>query len=248
MDVRRVRSTKPLAVAFNNMAQRTEMLVRTQRELLQAVSHELRTPLSRIKFAIELIGTAKDEVERAKRLEALDVATDELNELVGELLKYVRMETVESTLEREPIEPIALLQTIVSRYASLHPSIRFDVDESVTNVGDVMAERAGLQRVLGNLLNNAGRFAKSLVRVSAHRNDDAIVIEVEDDGPGIPESERESVLEPFTRLASDAASRGGVGLGLALVKRTMVQHGGSVEVLTSDLGGCKIRTTWPLTA
>ena len=72
VDERRVRSAKSLAHAFNHMASRTEALVRTQRELLQAVSHELRTPLSRIRFAIDLIETAKDDEERKRRLESLD--------------------------------------------------------------------------------------------------------------------------------------------------------------------------------
>ena len=101
VDPRRVHSTKPLAQAFNNMASRTETLVRTQRELLQAVSHELRTPLSRMRFAIDLIETAKDDAERRQRLDSLDAATEELDELVGELLSYVRMETAEPLPNRE---------------------------------------------------------------------------------------------------------------------------------------------------
>ncbi len=98
VDERRVRSAKPLAQSFNNMASRTEALIRTQRELLQAVSHELRTPLSRMRFSIELIETAKDDDQRKRRLEELDAATEELDELVGELLTYVRMETLEPQL------------------------------------------------------------------------------------------------------------------------------------------------------
>ena len=100
VDERRVRAAKPLAQSFNNMASRTEALIRTQRELLQAVSHELRTPLSRMRFSIELIETAKDDDQRKRRLEELDVATEELDELVGELLTYVRMETLETATER----------------------------------------------------------------------------------------------------------------------------------------------------
>ncbi len=72
----------------------------------------------------------------------------------------------------------------------------------------------------------------------------ATIVDIDDDGPGIPESEREHVFQPFVRLQGNSPDRG-VGLGLALVKRILAQHGGSVEALTSPLGGCRIRTTWP---
>ena len=86
VDERSFKSAKPLAQSFNNMAERTETLVLTKRELLQAVSHDLRTPLARMRFAIELIESAKDDAERKQRLDALDTATEELDGLVGELL------------------------------------------------------------------------------------------------------------------------------------------------------------------
>ena len=245
VDERRVRSAKPLAQAFNNMAGRTEALVRTQRELLQAVSHELRTPLSRMRFAIDLIETAKDEQQRKRRLESLDAATEELDELVGELLSYVRMETTEPQLELEHVALQDTLDVLVPKHAALHPSIQFDVDESVGEEDVVVAERAGFMRALGNLLSNAGRFAKSRVTISTESADGATFVDVDDDGDGIPASERERVFEPFVRL-QDGSQKRGVGLGLALVKRIVTQHGGSVEVLAGSLGGCKIRTTWPV--
>ncbi len=245
VDERRVRSAKPLAQAFNNMASRTEALVRTQHELLQAVSHELRTPLSRMRFAIELIATAKDEAQRRQRLESLDAATEELDELVGELLRYVRMETTQPQLNRERIALQDVLEVLVPKHAALYPSIRFDVSENGAGEGSVIfAERAGLQRVLGNLLGNASRFAESRVTISAKSTSTSTTIDVDDDGAGIPTSERERVFEPFVRLDDNANGRG-VGLGLALVKRIMTQHGGDVEVLSSPQGGCKIQTTWP---
>ena len=85
----RTRSTKPLAKAFNNVAARTETLLRTQRELMQAVSHEFRTPLSRIQFATDLIRTSKTEDERETRLLAVESAAEDLDKLVGELLRTV---------------------------------------------------------------------------------------------------------------------------------------------------------------
>jgi len=245
VDERRVRAARPLAQAFNQMAGRTESLVRTQRELLQAVSHELRTPLSRIRFAAELIETAADDEQRNQRLQSLDAATEELDELVGELLRYVRLETTRPTLDLEQISLRDELGVLVPKHAALHPTVQFDVDKNVGDEQVIVAERAGLHRALGNVLSNAGRFAKGRVLINAASTaDGATVIDIDDDGEGIPEAERERVFEPFVRLQDSSPERG-VGLGLALVKRIVTQHGGSVEALTSPLGGCRIRTTWP---
>jgi two-component system sensor histidine kinase RstB len=248
VDERRVRSATSLAQAFNQMAGRTEALVRTQRELLQAVSHELRTPLSRIRFAAELIATAPDDAQRKQRLQSLDAATEELDELVGELLRYVRLETTEPTLDLEQISLRDELGILIPKHAALHPTVQFDVDKSVGDEQVLVAERAGLHRAIGNLLSNAGRFAKSRVSINAILTvDGATIIDVDDDGEGIPEAERERVFEPFVRLP-DSVPGSGVGLGLALVKRIVTQHGGSVQALTSPWGGCRMRTTWPAQA
>jgi signal transduction histidine kinase len=94
-------------------------------------------------------------------------------------------------------------------------------------------------------LSNAGRFATSHVVIRAETTAPAAtVIDVDDDGGGIPESERQRVFQPFVRLDNNA-SDSGVGLGLALVKRIVERHGGTVEALASPLGGCRIRITWP---
>jgi two-component system sensor histidine kinase RstB len=245
VDQRRVRSARPLAHAFNNMASRTEAIVRTQRELLQAVSHELRTPLSRMRFAIDLIETAEDDQQRKQRLASLDAATEELDELVDELLNYVRMETTELQANRESVALREALDVLLPKHAALHPNLEFEVsDPSRIEESIVVAERTALQRAIGNLLSNAGRFAQSRVRVAAKTGNDFVTVDIDDDGIGIPESERQRVFEPFVRL-DDGANGRGAGLGLALVKRIVIRHGGSVEVLTSPLGGCRVRTTWP---
>jgi two-component system, OmpR family, sensor histidine kinase RstB len=247
VDERRIGSARPLAQAFNSMAGRTETLLRTQRELLQAVSHELRTPLSRMRFAIDLIETAKDDAERKRRLDGLTAAAEDLDELVDELLRYVRMETAEPLLHKEPVGVQDVLDVLLPKYAVLHPSIDFRVTIQIEqDEKTAFVDRLGFHRVLGNLLSNAGRYAKSKVTIRAESIDGAIIIDVDDDGCGIPESERERVFEPFVRL-DDCTSENnrGVGLGLALVKRIVTRHGGSVELLASPLGGCRARTVWP---
>jgi two-component system sensor histidine kinase RstB len=226
------------------MATHTESMVRTQRELLQAVSHELRTPLSRLRFGIDLIAAAKNDAERKRWLDALDAATDELDELVGELLAYVRAEATRSQIEPEPLVLREVLEPLFPKYAALYPAVQFEADPSVGSGQTITADRAALQRTLGNLLSNAGRFAKTRVIVCAQSTPGATVIDVDDDGPGIPPADRQRVFQPFVRLDNNAADSG-VGLGLALVKRIVQRHGGQVEALASALGGCRIRIIWP---
>ena len=247
VDERRTGSAKPLAQAFNNRANRTETLVRTQRELLQAVSHEFRTPLSRMRFAVDLIETAKDDTERKQRLDSLDAAVEDIDELVTELLRYVKMETAEPLVNKEHVAVQDGLDVLLPKYTLLHPSVDFRVSIQIDQgENSVFADRLGFQRVMGNLLSNAGRYAKCKVTVHVASSDGAITIDVDDDGCGIPESERERVFEPFVRLDDlPNETNRGVGLGLALVKRILSQHGGSVVLLTSPFGGCRARTVWP---
>ena len=242
VDQQRINSAKPLAHAFNHMASRTEALVRTQRELLQAVSHELRTPLSRMRFAIDLIGSAKDDRERKQRLESLDAATEELDDLVGELLSYVRLESAGSQSNIAEVGIRDTLDTVLPKYRTVYPDIEF-AEATVSET--VWADRNDLVRVLGNLIGNAGRFARTNVRVSAFEYQGMTVIDVDDDGVGIAKGERARVFEPFVRLDQRSGHGGGVGLGLAIVKRIVHQHGGMAEVMESPFGGCRMRTRWP---
>jgi len=242
----RVPHGQSLASAFNTMADRSESLLRTQRELLQAVSHDLRTPLAKIRFCVDLIGSAKTEEDRNARLASLDDSTEELDGLVGELLNYVRMETEERVVAREELNVASIVEELVDRRRELHPDIEFDV--AIPKEQELSGNPNGVQRVLANLVGNACRFAKKKVRVSTTRQNGHISLLVEDDGPGIPMKDRERVLNPFVRLQQDDDSKpnSGVGLGLALVSRILQRHGGSVAVDESSLGGCKVRTDWPV--
>lgn len=243
VDVRKADSAKTLARAFNDMAARTEAMLRTQRELLQAVSHELRTPLSRIQFAIDLIRSARDDSERESRLKSLDTASQELDGLVGELLKYVRLETSLPQAVREEVELLPLVEELIERNSPVSETLRFEIGPELRR-GEVsvVADRAGLVRAIGNLLSNASRFGRQRIIIETNVSPTGITIDIDDDGPGIPESDRERVFEPFVRL--EETSRG-AGLGLALAKRIVANHSGTVTALESPLGGCRIHTFWP---
>lgn len=250
----------PLATAFNQMAERTQGLLQSQRELLQAVSHELRTPLAKIRFATDLIAGSKSASERAERLASVDKATEELDQLVGELLTYVKMDSGANRPPYEPVNVSDLVADVVSDQQILSPDIRMDVlgisgqessggmESSAEKELLFTTDAAALKRAIKNLVGNAAKFARSRVDVSIELADGELAIEVNDDGPGIPQEHRTRIFEPFVRVSEQSAR--GVGLGLALVARIVHRLSGRIEVDESPLGGAcfriRVRETQPL--
>ncbi len=233
----------PLAGAFNTMADRVEQLLSAQKELLQAVSHELRTPLARIKFGTELLRSAEDPGQRTKRIEAIDDAADQLEELVGELLTYVRFDAQSDAADFETCFVGELLEEAVDNYAALYPHIAFVVELTRSDLS-LHTLRTGLLRAVGNLVSNASKYGRMRVVVAASDASHQITITVDDDGLGIAQGQRAEVFEPFKRLASDS-SYPGAGLGLALVRRISRRLGGTVAISTSPLGGARFTMTLP---
>ena len=243
VDERKVPSTRDLAQAFNYMAGRTETMLRTQRELLQAVSHELRTPLARIQFATDLIRTSKTDTERESRLTSVEDAIEELDALVGELLQYVRIETSEPQFPLADVELLPMLQSVIRKNSVLYPDKHFEISDALQRKQPtILADRFGLERALGNLLNNAGQQAASKILIDAEQFSDRIDLIIDDDGPGIAEADRERVFEPFVRLSQSGT---GTGLGLAIVRRIATLHGGKVYASVNAFGGCRMQMSMP---
>lgn len=243
VDERRVTSARLLARAMNEMAQRTESLLRTQREMLQAVSHELRTPLSRMAFAIDLLRT-EDGAQREARLNSLESAAQELDALVGELLHYVRWESGQPQVGEEEIELRPLVERVIEQHGALHPTKQFLLGKHLSREEICLrGDGRTLERAIGNVIANAARFATGRVQVECAASAERVQIDVDDDGPGVPVAERARIFDPFVRL--DDSGRG-TGLGLALVRRIVTHYGGTVEALNADGGGCRIRIVLPI--
>ncbi|TWU46167.1 Sensor protein RstB [Rubripirellula tenax] len=232
----------PIVGAFNNMADRVESLLRSQKELLQAVSHELRTPLARIRFATELVRSADDRTKRELRIDSIDEATDKLDKLVGELLEYTRHDSGTEAVDREQVSLDSVVSEAIQTYEPLYPAIDFQSIQS-PNQAELSTNRVTIQRAVDNLVSNAGKYAHSKVVVGVSKQDQSYCIFVEEDGDGIPPEDRQSVFEPFRRLSGD--SHPGTGLGLALVRRICELLGGDVNVTDSPLGGAKFMIRLP---
>ena len=233
-----------LAASFNTMAARVERLVRDRDELIQAISHELGSPLSRLRFQVELLDSEQDPVESANRMEAITHELDDLDELVAELLGWVQCD--EHGLSEKPFDAVQPLADLVE-LAQAHDSAGGGVSVSarLPASAQVHADQRQFQRAVENLLRNAVKYARAAVTLELSEQADQVVVTVQDDGPGIPETQREKVLLPFARLEKDRGrDSGGVGLGLAIVNRIVTGHGGRVTIGRSAAGGARVQTTW----
>ena len=239
-------SIYPLAQRMNHMAGRIEGLVESQASLLHSVSHELRTPIARLEFALELLRpiapAAVPNSSLAPRIDAMQADLAELDALVGELLGMARLGS-EANLQTAPF---ALAPALAGCVASLDglAAVELDVDPGLGTVG---GDQRMLTRALGNVLRNAQKYAHSRVTLSARPVGDRIEIVVEDDGPGIPLTERERIFEPFYRLdRSRDRATGGFGLGLSIARKALELHGGSIMAEGATLGGARFVLHWPV--
>jgi two-component system, OmpR family, sensor kinase len=239
----------PLAQCMNQMADQIQSYVDAQRQLLHAVSHELRTPISRMEFSLALLRDRQEEDGKGPELEmriaSMEEDLAELNTLVNELLSLNRLDQ-SSSLQIEMLDLPYFLQACARKLEHLLAGKRLTIDPSQAPLR-CAADRRLLARAVGNLLENAAKYAQSHIRLSTRREGQHIIILIEDDGPGIPEAERERVFQPFYRLdrSRDRAS-GGFGLGLAIARRAVRLHGGDIEAEDAPPpGGTRMRVRLP---
>ena len=231
-----------LAGAFNQMADRIESLIGGQKELLRAVSHELRTPLARVFFALDHAQASTTVEEKNSHLKRIDRSLVELNDLVEELMTYLRLEKRDARTQIKRMDIAQVLQEMRELAADLNPDVTVVVDCPDL---EVFADSHNLRRALSNLVGNAIRHAKSRILIECQNKDGGFAIGVEDDGPGIPESEREKIFEPFYRLDSSRGRQGGAGLGLAIVSRIMQRHNGTVTLVEGTQKGARFVLQFP---
>lgn len=238
-----------LAAAFNSMAEHIQRLVGVQREMIHAVSHELRTPVARIRFGVQMIESARSPESLQKQLDGIDGDIQELDELIDEILTYARLEQGGPVFALQETSVSDIVRQVVGEQQMTRPehSIEADIDEESERWSLSDVEPRYLHRAIQNLVGNAARYATRNVRVHCLFDEDNCRIDVEDDGPGIPEEDWEKVFTAFARL-DDSRTRtsGGYGLGLSIVRRILYWHGGQAFVSRSDeLGGARFSLVWP---
>jgi two-component system, OmpR family, sensor kinase len=239
---------------FDEMAERVEHLVRAEKELLANVSHELRTPLARIRVALDLAVEGDAQAAR-EALAEIEVDLAELETLLEDVLAAARMEMhggkatpAAFALRLEEVVPATLVESAAARFRSHHPD-----RELVVTVDDglplVRVDRMLVRRTVDNLLENAHKYSPNAdrpVRLRARARDGRLLLDVEDQGMGIPAEDLPHVFTPFFRgERSRSRGAGGVGLGLTLAKQIAEAHGGSIDVESTVAEGTTVRVELP---
>ncbi len=237
-----------LSLAFNAMAGHIQRLLSLQKEMIRGVSHELRTPVARLRFGLDLIADADTREEREAQLEGMDQDIQELDNLVDEFLTYANLEQGAPTIRLKRYDVDKIVGQVVTEHMRLQS--RVEIEHIPCNLLDprrfVEVDRRYLHRAVQNLVGNACRYANSKVQVRFSSNQDTCRIDVDDDGPGIPEEQWERVFSAFSRL-DDSRTRksGGYGLGLSIVRRIMYWHNGRALVSHSPEKGARFSLVWP---
>jgi two-component system OmpR family sensor kinase len=227
------------------MAARIDGLIASHKDMSNAVSHEIKTPLSRMQFEIELAQQAESPTEIKKSLGNIKTDIAAINSLVKATMDYAILERADMSLNIGAHNFTTLIPAIAeSVRRSARPEIRVCSDVQ-SDADNVICDMHLVETVLKNLLYNAARYAKHDIRVSFNMHDGVNQLLVDDDGPGIPEKDRDRALESFVQLDQAGGKKTGFGLGLAIVKRAIEWHKGEVVISRSPLGGARVAATWP---
>ena len=222
---RGAREVRQAAHAFIEMRDRIERYVEQRTVMLAGVSHDLRTVLTRFKLQLALF-------EETPELEAMRADVDEMQAMLEDYMAFAKGDAGEEIVRVD----IGEILNEVKSQAHGTKNIAIEVKEAPLVVP---VRRHAFKRAVANLVNNAARFAEH-VTVNATRQNGALIVEVEDDGPGIPEAEREDVFRPFYRIDhARNQDSGSTGLGLAIARDIARIHGGDIALSRSPLGGLK---------
>jgi len=229
---RGAREVRRAAYAFIEMKSRIERAMEQRTAMLAGVSHDLRTVLTRFKLELALLGD-RPEVDMLRK----DV--DEMARMLEAYLAFARGDTGEQSEPTDMADFLEELRSDAERNGR-RVTLAFHGQPIVT------VRPAAFRRCLGNLVSNAARFANA-INITGHRDHRWLTVTVDDDGPGIPQAQREEVFKPFLRL-DDARNQdqGGTGLGLAIARDIARSHGGDIQLGDGPMGGLRATVRVPV--
>jgi signal transduction histidine kinase len=232
-----------LAATMNRMLERLQRGRDRQRRFVSDAAHELRSPVATIRQHAELAQTHPNAVPPEELARTVLNEDLRLQQVVEDLLLLARMDERIEDVRPEPVDLDDIVLAEIERVRQANGTV---IDARRLSGGRVTGDPRRLSRLVGNLLENAARHARSAVAVSLQEEGRDVVLLVDDDGPGIAPEERSRVFERFVRLET-ARDRdtGGAGLGLAIVAEVAALHGGTSRALDSPLGGARFEVCLP---
>ena len=211
------------------MRRRIKRHLNQRSEMLSGISHDLRTPLTRIKLQLSMIKD-KDISEKMSQ----DVI--EMEKMLNEYLQFASSSSIEKT---ETFNFSDLLEIIIKKYENKNISLK--VEKKIYFDG----RKSLIQRCLNNVIDNAIKFSKK-IDIELKKNKNSILISVDDDGPGINQSEIDNVFKPFYKIDKGRdISKSSVGLGLSIALDIIKSHGGKINLYKSKMGGLRVEINLP---
>jgi two-component system sensor histidine kinase CpxA len=240
-----------LANDFDEMAARIEALVEGQQRLLRDISHELRSPLTRLGIALELARKHAGTPEQEKSLQRIELESERMNSMIGQLLDLTRMEHADTKKARTEVDLGVLLREIVedAAYEAAERDICVELKNAQSSQSPVVHVVPELiAQAFENVIRNAVRYTVngSHVEVEIYSAISEVHILVRDQGPGVAEEELEKLFIPFYRVA-EARERhtGGTGIGLAIARRAVELHHGRIKASNRVGGGLEVEIVLP---
>jgi signal transduction histidine kinase len=237
-----------LAREFDQMAERIETLVASEKRLTQDISHELRSPLARLNVALEL-ARSRANPETSSFFERIETESARLNEMISRLLVLSKLENNSENFEKREINLTKLFEQIVTdadfEAQASGKSVKILQKDDVKVFGNENLLRSAIE----NVLRNAVRYTKeeTAIEVSLSKQNKSAVVSVRDYGAGVPEGELEKLFRPFYRVhAARERKTGGIGLGLAIAERAVHAHQGAIKARNTEEGGLLVEISLPI--
>ena len=239
-----------LAIDFDAMASRLQVMQQANQRLLQDVSHELRSPLARLNVAVE-IARNKGAGQVESELNRIELESERLKTLVNDVLGLLRESSETVAKIDEDIELGALLSDLVQVVNYEVPQGKPGISWTPGDPFECRGDRELLWRAMENLLRNALRHTEAekgvVLSLERGRGRRRVHMSVRDFGPGVPEGDLEKIFEPFYRVQeSRDRGSGGHGLGLSIAANAVRRHGGAIKASNADGGGLIVRISLPL--
>lgn len=239
-----------LSDEFDQMAEKLEDLISSKERLLQDISHELRSPLARLQIAIEL-GRKKFGECAESEFSRMEVECLRLNTLIGEILEFARLDKSSTHLSKTLIDVPDLLTEIIR-------DANFELGNASTGVKlqkviecKLLLDKRLIHRAIENIIRNALRYSAPNPKVNIMMQYDEdphfLSIDIEDNGPGVPQEELENIFNPFYRVDTSREKKtGGFGLGLSIALQAIKLHGGNICAMNKIGGGLLVRIRLPM--
>jgi heavy metal sensor kinase len=237
-----------LAGVFNDTFARLEQSFARLKQFTADVSHELRTPLTAIRSVGEVgLREAKDLQDYQEIVGSMLEEADRLSQVVETLLTLSRWESGRVQPRRDNVDLRVLAQDVASQLSVLAEERDIAIDVAIDHPLPVTTDAVMARHAVSNVLDNAIKYTREggRIRIWSESSRDEHRIIVDDEGPGIPEDQRQRVLERFYRIDGSHSGRLGAGLGLAIVQWALTANGGRVVIGEGDAGGARVALSWP---